>query len=162
MKKLILVLTLAVMAVSAHAQVYLGGSFNFSAKKNAQVSILPEVGYAFSDNMAAGLVVGYANDESVTWLEGASAVLIAPYFRYTFINAGPVRLFVDAEFQIGIVNEGNQSAANWNLGIRPGLALPITDHLSFVGHFGRLGYYEKTFSFGVNASTFLAGIYYSF
>lgn len=163
MKKLIMVFALAFVALSASAQVYLGGSLNFAAANQAaQVSILPEVGYAFSDNMAAGLTIGYANDQSVTWFAGASDVVIAPYFRYTFLNAGPVRLFADAEFQLGIIDEGKQSSTAWNLGIRPGLALPVTEHLSFVGHIGRLGYYNKTFTFGVNGNTFTAGVYYSF
>ena len=163
MKKILLVFALAIVALSARAQVYVGGSLNFAAANQAaQVSIIPEVGYAFNDNMAAGLTIGYANDQSVTWFAGASSVIIAPYFRYTFLNAGPVRLFADAEFQLGIIDEGKQSAAAWNLGIRPGLALPVTEHLSFVGHIGRLGYYNNTFTFGVNGNTFTAGVYYSF
>lgn len=163
MKKLVLILVLSVAALSARAQVYLGGSFNFAAANQAaQVSIIPEVGYAFSDNMAAGVALGYANDESLQAFEGASVFYFAPYFRYTFLNAGPVRLFADAELQLGIASEGRETLTHWNLGIRPGIAIPITDHLSFVGHIGQLGYYNNAFTFGVNANTFLAGVYYSF
>ena len=56
MKKLVFTLVVAFMAIiSADAQVYVGGSFNLTHDKNADVtnfSIAPEVGYNLNENWA--------------------------------------------------------------------------------------------------------------
>ncbi|MBR1574067.1 MAG: hypothetical protein IJ652_04385 [Bacteroidales bacterium] len=51
---------------------------------------------------------------------------------------------------------------SWGLGIAPGLAIPVSENLSFVGHLGRVGYYNDTFELGVNGNYFTVGAYYSF
>ena len=66
MKKLLMTLVASVaIAVSANAQVFVGGSVGFGSVKVAggdsevTYKIVPEVGYNFNKNWAIGLKIGY-------------------------------------------------------------------------------------------------------
>lgn len=85
MKKFCFLWLLAVITLTASAQVYVGGEVglwrNWDAN-HTSFSILPEVGYNLSDNWAIGTSIGYAYN----YLEGnkTNAVEVAPYARYTY------------------------------------------------------------------------------
>ena len=68
MKKLVFTLVVAFMAIiSADAQVYVGGSFNLTHDKNADVtnfSIAPEVSYNLNENWAIASEIGYTHFKS--------------------------------------------------------------------------------------------------
>ena len=133
MKKLVLVLAAMAIAVCANAQIYLGGSLHFQASDNISTNftIKPEVGYSFNDSMAVGASLGlgfYSHNTLLTF---------SPYFRWSFVHFGPASLFLDGGFDMGgIIDERFRFA----IGVRPGIAFHITDHLSAVGHLGFLGY----------------------
>ena len=77
MKKILVILALSLVALSAKAQVYVGGSLAFAGSGNAAAfSIAPEAGYCFDDSMAAGLSLGLG------FGNGATTLSIDPYFRY--------------------------------------------------------------------------------
>jgi hypothetical protein len=62
MKKFILVLAAAVIAVSASAQVYVGGSASVGRNTDANItnfSIYPEIGYNLNNQWAIAASVGY-------------------------------------------------------------------------------------------------------
>ena len=62
MKKILLVVVIAVMSLTASAQIYVGGEIGAWRNYNANttnVSILPEIGYTLSDNLAIGTVIGW-------------------------------------------------------------------------------------------------------
>lgn len=88
MKKLLFTLVVAFMAIiSADAQVYVGGSFNLTHDKNADVtnfSIAPEVGYNLNKNWAIAAEIGYTHFKS----DGnkANAFNFAPYARFSFFE----------------------------------------------------------------------------
>ena len=134
--------------MSVNAQVYVGGSLGidaWSSQKNAgdrsetTFSILPEVGYNLNDEWAVGTVIGYVSDKW-TGVNGISesAFTFNPYARYTYLKAGKVSLFVD-----GGVDFTTASKADWNelaIGLKPGLAVSLSDNISFVSHLGFIGY----------------------
>lgn len=173
MKKLIVIAAVALFSLTAHAQIYLGGRLGVVASKNlTSFEVAPEIGYNLNENMAVGLFVGFEFDE---WKQDQRDmdITINPYFRYYFLNVGPVRLFADAE---GIVTFNNNrqwniiedkwstnatSNTNWGVGISPGIALPLGDHFSVVSHLGYLGYKYGAFEFGL-ANNINLGLYYSF
>ncbi|MBR1448129.1 MAG: outer membrane beta-barrel protein [Prevotella sp.] len=150
MKKIMMTLAAAFVAVSMNAQVYVGGSLGinaWSSQKNAgdrsetTFSVLPEVGYNFNDEWAVGTVIGYESDK---WagIEGVSenAFTFNPYVRYTFAKAGKVNFFVD-----GAVDFTSASDADWTsfgVGLKPGLAVNLTDNISFVSHLGLIGWQQ--------------------
>lgn len=148
MKKLFSLIAVAFVAMSVNAQVYVGGSLGidaWSSQKNAgdrsetTFTILPEVGYNLNDEWAVGTVIGYVSDKWVG-VNGISesAFTFNPYARYTYLKAGKVSLFVD-----GGVDFTTASKADWNelaIGLKPGLAVSLSDNISFVSHLGFIGY----------------------
>lgn len=170
----------AFVAMSMNAQVYLGGSvgINFwNSQKNAgdisetTFKILPEIGYNINDKWAIGTVIGYESDK-VNGVQGMSesAFTFNPYARFTFLKSGKVSLFVD-----GGVDYTTASDADWTefaVGLKPGIAVSLTDKISFVSHIGFLGYDEfnpdgddnntSKFGFDLSGANLLFGLYYNF
>lgn len=144
-------LAAAFVAVSMSAQVYVGGSVSMNAwssqknnvvfgdKSETTFKIMPEIGYNLNDEWAIGTVIGYESNKW-TGVDGMSesAFTVAPYARYTYLKAGKVNLFVD-----GGVGFKSASKADWTeftAGLTPGLAVNLTDNISFVSHIGFIGY----------------------
>lgn len=180
MKKIFMTLVAVFAAMSMNAQVYVGGSFAFEAwssqklagdKSETVFKLLPEIGYNLTDEWAIGTVIGYESDK-FKGVDGVSesAFTIAPYARYTFSKLGKVNLFVD-----GGVGFKSASKADWTeleIGFKPGLAVNLTDKLSFVSHIGFIGYDQlnpdgdenniSMFGLSLDATDITFGLYYSF
>lgn len=161
MKKVILVLVLAMMAFTAKAQLYVGGGLSFIGNgAGASFTIAPEVGYNINDNMAVGGSIGFGLDAEELTLS------VDPYFRFYFAEIGPVRFFGDAHFNytfnhITEPGEPVMNVSTWGIGVRPGLAVNLTDNWSIVAHVASLGYYGGKFGFTLNTGCTL-GVYYCF
>lgn len=158
MKKVILVLALALMAFTANAQVYIGGSIGFQAAGGtAVVNLAPEVGYNLNDDMSIGGVIGWRNTVGSTFT-------LAPYFRYFLADLGPVRFFCDALLELDIYSNSGQTTTSFGVGVAPGMALPLGDHLSLVGRLGRMGYFNGGFALQVapDMAGSSLGLYYAF
>lgn len=180
MKKILMTMVAAFAAVSMQAQVYIGGSVAveaWSSQKNAGdksetvFKIMPEIGYNLNDQWAIGTVIGYQNDK-VQGVNGMSesAFSIAPYARYTFSKLGKVNLFVD-----GGIGFTSASKADWTeiaIGFTPGIAVNLTDNLSFVSHIGFLGWDQfnpdgddnniSKFGLNLDSTNLTFGLYYNF
>lgn len=180
MKKLFSLIAVAFVAMSVNAQVYVGGSLGinaWSSQKNAgdrsetTFTILPEVGYNLNDEWAVGTVIGYVSDKWVG-VNGISesAFTFNPYARYTYLKTGKVSLFVD-----GGVDFTTASKADWNelaIGLKPGVAVSLSDNISFVSHLGFIGYDvlnpdgddNNTSKFGLDLSgnNLTFGLYFNF
>lgn len=152
MKKVLFSIVAALfMAVSANAQVYVGGNIGIgSSKLNdgdnvTTYAVLPEVGYNFNKTWAIGTVAGFGKGNPVS-IEGESAnyVTVQPYVRCTFFHSQFVNVFVDGGF--GYIhynhagNPGGASVNAWQVGLKPGLAVNLNSKISFVAHVGFLGY----------------------
>lgn len=163
------------MTVAANAQTYLGGGFSFGNNdKGTSISILPEVGYAFNENWTVGGTLSFTHVKIK--MDGAdnsySAFGIAPYVRWTFANAGPVNLFLDGGLAFySISDTADKKYSPFEIGITPGIAIPVSDRFSFVGHVGFLGYRDNDstslfdnegFGMGLSGDDFSVGIYYNF
>ena len=180
MKKIFMTLVAAFAAVSMNAQVYIGGSFAFEAwssqklagdKSETVFKIMPEIGYNLNEEWAIGTVIGYQSDK-FNGVNGISesAFAIAPYARYTFSDLGKVKFFVDGGF--GFISASKQDWTELEVGFKPGLAVSLTDNLSFVSHIGFIGYdllnpdgddnNISKFGLSLDASDISFGLYYSF
>ena len=100
MKKLCLTMFVAVLAIGAQAQVYVGGGIGLGTAKydngfdDESVTLYklqPEIGYVFDDNFAVGVAFGWAGATK----NGQKSVSINPYVRYTFAKFNMVSVFVD-------------------------------------------------------------------
>ena len=180
MKKILMTVVAAFAAVSMNAQVYLGGSVAFeawSSQKNAGdqseavFKIMPEIGYNLNDEWAIGTVIGYQSNK-FSGVNGISesAFTINPYARYTFAKLGKVNFFVD-----GGLDFTSASKADWTeiaVGFKPGLAVNLTDNLSFVSHIGFIGWDQlnpdgddnniSKFGLNLDGTNLTFGLYYNF
>lgn len=104
MKKIVLSIIVALIAITANAQVYVGGTFGVGSDKvetegtevkNTTFKILPEIGYELNEDWSVGTVVGYEYNKSGD--VKTNTFTIAPYARYFFLNSDVVRLFVNPE-----------------------------------------------------------------
>lgn len=155
MKKALLVIALVFMALTAKAQLYVGGAIGFTSAGPAFV-LSPELGYDINDNMAVGGALGFEFGNGVFEFD------IAPYFRYYFADWGDVRFFADAQFEFAVVNvNGAGTGTRWGVGIRPGIAFPVNDRFSLVAHVMQIGYYNNAFAFNFNTGSSI-GLFYNF
>ena len=134
MKKLFLLIAVAVVTLTASAQVYVGGEVSFwrewqNAANKTTFSIMPEIGYNLDENWAIGTTLGY----DYQYEKGV---------KYNaFAKLGNVNLFVDGGFGFATykykhngVSSDSQNA--WSVGLKPGLSVNLTEKLSFIAHVG--------------------------
>ncbi|MBQ6189589.1 MAG: outer membrane beta-barrel protein [Bacteroidaceae bacterium] len=186
MKKLFLMAFMAICAVSANAQLWIGGSLgydydsNYGGAKMHALTISPEVGYNLSEKWAiacnidynmAKIADGAMYDARYDVVLNTSACVhsftINPYVRYTFAKAGIASFFVDGGFEGGFQKAEDLDATSiFGIGVQPGVALQISKKVCLVTKLGYLGYRHtddrNQFGFGVNNETITFGAYYAF
>lgn len=178
--------------VSMSAQWYVGGSFSFASistqklvgdQNETTLKIMPEIGYQLNDEWAIGAVIGYQSNKFDGVEQGdnafgtnvgsglsESAFTFNPYARYTFANLGKVNLFVDGG--IDFTTYSKSDATKLGVGFKPGLAVSLTDNLSFVSHVGFIGWNSfnpdgddnntSAFGLGLSGENLSFGLYYNF
>lgn len=176
MKKFFTMVALAAMTLTASAQVYVGGEVGLWRDYDANetsFTIKPEVGYNLSDKWGIGTVIGwdYGYSDGVK----VNGLVVAPYARYTAAKFGPVNVFLDGGFGFYTykVKDAGSSYNAWEVGIKPGVSVNLTEKLSFVSHIGFLGYRDADkgsavkwgtngFGFDLDGNTVTFGLYYNF
>lgn len=169
MKKIMMTMAAMCMAVCASAQVYIGGSAALGGQKQGDgdskmyYKLMPEIGYQFNKTWDAGLSVGYAGVE-----DGNNAFVIAPYARYTFVNTKLVDLFLEGTMGYGHIGGNGADADMFEFGLKPGLKLNLSDHISFVTKVGFFGYEKndltdtQKWGMDVDATNVTFGVNYKF
>lgn len=137
MKKFLLVAVLAVLgAVSAQAQVRLGGEIKVWYNNEAEettYAILPEIGYKMNDKWEIGTEIGFTGSSDQ---EGLNFKL-APFARYTFLRAGIFSMFGEGGFAVATARHRDTA---FNIGLRPGIDVELSEHWSLEAHLGFLGF----------------------
>ena len=166
MKKILMTLVAVAMATTMNAQWYVGGGVglatsSYDGNSTTIWSILPEVGYNINDKWAVGTVIGYGESRIKIKDGGKEKVKtfqVAPYARYTFVKWEKVNLFLDGTVGYKHENAAGVKTNTFGIGVKPGIAVNLNSHLSFVAHVGFLGYENEkvkgddksTNTFGVN------------
>lgn len=175
MKKIYMTLVAVMFAVCASAQVYVGGNVGITSvdgdfvDNETYYKLLPEVGYHFNDDWAAGVMFGWSKDiASTTSLNATQTFEINPYARYTFLHTKVVNLFCDGGFGY---KHYNGTANEWSIGLKPGIEVKI-NKFSLVAHVGFVGWEQvkvidggpKTSAWGLNldGNNITFGVYYNF
>ena len=176
MKKILMTIAAAFVATAMSAQVYVGGNVGFSTTSHdgesvSKFSIVPEVGYNLDENWAVGIALGYS--QSGKGDNKMKEFQISPYARYTFAKFNKVNLFVDGG--LGYVHEdfAGEKINTFRVGFKPGVAVNLTDQLSFVAHVGFFGYQNEkldekgakathTYTAAVDRNDLTFGLYFNF
>lgn len=145
MKKIFMTLAAAIIAVSASAQVYVGGNIGIASTKieggdsKTAYRVLPEIGYNIDKDWAIGASFGWAKGNPVS-IENPNnfrgTFEINPYVRYTFLKSQHISVFMDGGFGYKHYNGWGDE---WNVGLKPGVAANF-GKFSFVAHVGFAGY----------------------
>lgn len=149
MKKILMTLFVAAMAMTANAQVYVGGSVGIGSVKfgsndaETTYKFVPEIGYNLNKDWAVGLAFGYQKGAcsigNGNYGQDVSTELVQvnPYVRYTAVKTNFVNVFVDGGVGFGSYKDlGTQ----FQLGLRPGVAVNLNKNISFVAHVGFIGF----------------------
>mgnify|MGYP002859309638 CR=1 FL=1 len=192
MKKIMMTMAAALMAVSMNAQnMYVGGSLGFTTTSydgkttNSTLKFIPEFGVSFNDLMGVGMEIGYSSStkEATEPKLTNSTFTFAPYFRLTPLHWGKVSVFADGKFALSM-NNNEQAGPNGNavdnktntfgIYVQPGFAYNLNDKFTLVSKFGNLlGYRSSkpdadgakatnTFSFMDLSNNVQFGFYYNF
>jgi len=142
MKKLFLVLALAFAGIfTANAQVWIGGGLGANIQKNyTNLSISPEVGYAFNNHWQIALGASYnfvkGDPEGLNPDKTNNYMSLEPYVRYVATTIGDkFSLFFDLTGDFGLIDK-----SGWAATLRPGIAWMATKHWTAAFRFGFLGY----------------------
>ena len=122
MKKIVMMAVMAVAALSANAQVWIGGEVGFNTTTNTikvngastdkttnNFILAPEVGYNLNEKWAVAMKLGFIHADDNSDVKGlisnvlpfeigsiaTNAFAINPYVRYTFVKAGNFSFFAD-------------------------------------------------------------------
>jgi hypothetical protein len=142
MKKLILSATLIMVAwIGMDAQAYkwwAGGRTNFWTNDNVtSFGIAPEVGYHLSPKLTLAASLGFQAENRKCFCnkKKTNGFLLNPYMRYTAFKSGIVLGFVDGGFELGLGD-----IDGFQIGLKPGIAVLLTDRFTAATQFGFIGY----------------------
>lgn len=145
-------------AAQEAGQFWTGGTVGIWSSKvkggDSQLSfkVMPEFGYNFTDNLAVGIALGgaHTHGESTKFdnnilqaAEGSTnEYTVSPFLRYSFIKGDLGSIFFDGGVGYTWAKgcSGGLKANQLEVGIRPGLALNVSNNVSLISKFGFLGY----------------------
>ncbi|MBQ7967739.1 MAG: hypothetical protein IJ290_07490 [Bacteroidaceae bacterium] len=181
MKKSLLVVAFAMVAMVSSAQVFVGGALGFNSDKQKDLEygttnfyISPEVGYVLSDSWCIGLPISIeftkTAAQKVLDTKGTTTWSVSPYARWTFYKNGIFSCFLDGVLGFDGVQGGDTNIAVY---VAPGVALSVTENVSLVSRIGSIGwtnvvevnglrYRGNHFGLNANASVASVGVYYTF
>lgn len=153
MKKVLMTLAVAFIAVAANAQVYVGGNVGIASSKIGDADavttykVLPEIGYNINQNWAIGTTAGWGKGNPVKIEDEPQKTqnyfTVEPYVRYTVVRSKYINAFVDGGFGYTHFNHAHGAAASvnaWSVGVKPGISVNLSPKVSFVAHVGFAGW----------------------
>ena len=166
----VILLFVAMAALSAKAQVYVGGTVALWHNDDLDATTFalnPEVGYNLNEKLAIGGVLTFAHSKLD---EGKyNAFALAPYARYSYYENKVVRLFIDGGLGFSTQKvKGLDSVNGFEIGFKPGIAIKLNDKFSVLAKCGFLGYRddymdtESGYGFGFTSEDLSVGFHYEF
>ncbi len=139
-----------------HAAFFAGGAITYWYDLGAKRQVLdfcPEFGYLFNASLGVGALLGYEYESQRTAgaLTASHALKISPFVRYYYVHRGPFNLFFDGGFGFNLRwekdSKGTARTQGFEVGIRPGACVDLTEGLCLCLRMGFLGY-RKDYSMG--------------
>lgn len=182
MKRVILTALVLLFTLTTQAQFYAGGSLGWwreGGTHHKHFSLLPEVGYQWSERLSFGAVAGFHKSHTEKIKEvvpaGENGTLtnsfeMQPYVRYNLLIAGPVNLFVEGTVALATSKTTGQKSVNsFRAGLRPGVSVALGKRFYATAHTGFLGYadsesglYRDGIGFDFSGRELNFGLFYRF
>lgn len=144
MKKILFTLAaLFIMAFSANAQVYVGGSLGLhNDKQNFNLAFSPEVGYTFQNNTGVGCLFDFTFDKDDTKTFGFG---VNPYFEYDFLSIDKFTFYIHAYLHYAFSSAAfptpdSRFDHKYGVSLHPGVIWNVADHWNAAFYFGGIEY----------------------
>lgn len=133
---------------------FAGGAVSFwsdNKDKTLTLDFCPEIGYLFNGSWGVGMLLGYEHErkEEGTTKTIGNAFKVSPFVRYYYIHKNPFNLYLDGGFGFNFSKEkvGNTSEnlSGFEIGIRPGACVDLTEGLCLCLRMGFIGYRNNYF-----------------
>lgn len=133
---------------------FAGGAVSFWADnkdKTLTLDLCPEIGYLFNDSWGVGMLLGYEYEQRETGKTKTigNSFKISPFVRYYYFHRNPFNLYLDAGggFNFSKEKEGGVSKYinGFEVGIRPGACVDLTEGLCLCLRMGFVGYRNDYF-----------------
>lgn len=159
MKKILFVMVMACVSMTASAQAFIEGKIGLGYQKTEDVDgifsfgIAPTIGFDFNDKFAVG--VQLSEELNIQGDYRVNTVGLTPFARYTYAELGKAKLYVDGGVIFGFTNIKNLDGTGftWGFAITPSISYPLTDSVSLVGSLGSLSWQNSSFD-GASSSSF--------
>jgi len=180
MKKLVLLMTFALITLCVHAQqkesknMWIGGSLGFSSGESDETNVSsynigPEWGMMLNDDFGAGVKLTIRGDDYGSGTD--NLWIINPYVRYYKGISDNFKFFAEGSLLVG----GGDNRSIFGIGARPGVQYWLTSRWSMASTLGFLGYRkvthekdtphefdDKKFGLDLDMSTLDFSLYYHF
>lgn len=137
-----------------YGRFFAGGAislWNNTKDKSFTLDLCPEIGYLLNDSWGIGTLLGYEHErkEENTTKTIANAFKVSPFVRYYYLHRIPFNLYVDGGLGFNFSNKksGNTSENlnGFEIGIRPGACVDLTEGLCLCLRMGFIGYRHNYF-----------------
>ncbi len=177
MKKTIITAMLALAAVAANAQVFVGGTMGVATQKKSNIdryttfTFAPTVGYNFNEKVSAGIEFAYTYGDQ--GLVSTNEILLGPYVRYNFFEPESVeglKVFAEAGLYYNYLNvdiDGESGDGNGvQIALRPGVSYMLGANWQVLAKMDLFSFTHMSGSsstgFGVNPTNVSFGVAYNF
>lgn len=159
MKKFFTLAFVAMLAMTANAQVFVGGEMGLSTNKTTvdgdklssgtTFTLAPMIGYELDNEWAVAVRLGYGYDSNSTYTFGdvkltgtTNTFTINPFVRYKFVRKGNFFAYIDGGVKFSSVhNNGVDDNLNqFRVGLNPGIGYKIAKNVSLTASLGDLSY----------------------
>ena len=151
MKKFLLVIALLLGSLAALAQeqrspVYLGGDFGLSVGSGrTSIVVYPEVGWRVGNNLYAGVQAGFGYYDNNSYYDFSVGVI--PHLRYYYYFYKRFGVSAEAGMKLGLTRRTDYQGLIrvFDVGLRPGLVIPIGERYAVTMQVGFLGYQSERY-----------------
>lgn len=121
---------------------FLGGAASVWSNPDAKslsIDFCPEVGYLFSKDWGAGLLLAYEHERKGD-ATASHAYKVSPFVRYYYLHKGPFNLYLDGGAGVNFIRTKEQKLTGYEIGIRPGACVDLTEGICLCLRMGFAGY----------------------
>lgn len=169
----IFIFVLTCFVANAQSKWAIGGEFMMwrnETTDNAKIKIAPSVIYEFNPKFDFGVNLSYLIDQTDNTTTPHShdiGVSVSPFVRHYLFSDNTVRVFCD--YTAGYGYNGQAETRNgFEVGVKPGIALSLTEKINVITHIGFLGYrqdfcgLESGYGLKLNTEDISIGLIFNF
>lgn len=114
-------------------------------EKSTSIHLHPEMGFFLNKDWAIGIMLGYGMHQHAG--DTSHHFRLSPFARYYYLHKGPFNLYLDGGIGYNYAKaNGGEGSSGFEVGIRPGACVDLTEGLCLCLRLGFVGYRDNFFS----------------